>query len=299
MRPQRPALRRLSASIIAFVVMLTSVMMAPVLADDPSNGLPILEPRALAPTLPGAPFLPSAVRTDLVLARLDVLSQLDALGHAGAALSLRAAIDGPDAEAYGETQRILSSQIASLERQRAELEAAAQQLRTETDEFGVDIAVFPVASLRKPFYNDWGQPRSGGRRHQGTDLLAQIGVELRAIEDGYVERITNGSLGGLSIYLIGDSGSRYYYAHLDEVEDLADGQRVYAGQRVGTNGDSGNARGAPHLHIQWAPDGGSAWENPFPLLDVLFGEGAAAEALAAVDEVPAADPSLLLLNADG
>ena len=282
------------------MVILTSAMSAPVLAEDPAAGrLQISDTQALAPTLPGAPFLPSAERTDLVLERLTVLTQLDALEHAEAALSIRAAIDGPDGASYAETKRILSSQMALLERQRSDIDAVSQALNIETAEYGLDVSIFPVASLRKPFFNDWGRPRSGGRTHKGTDLLAQIGVELRAIEDGSVEKISNGSLGGLSIYLLGDSGSRYYYAHLDEVEDLAIGERVYAGQRVGTNGDSGNARGAPHLHIQWDRNGGSDWENPFPLLDVLYGEGAAAQALDAVDQAPSADSTLLLLNADG
>ncbi len=187
------------------------------------------------------------------------------------------------------TARILESQIAALERRAEKIDAVSEPLLAETQPYNIGIAAFPVAELRKPFFNDWGRPRSGGRRHKGNDMLAQIGVPLRAIEDGYVERTTGGSLGGLSVYLIGDSGSRYYYAHLDEVADVFEGQRVYAGQIVGTNGDSGNARGAPHLHMQWSPTGESNWENPFFLLDTLFGEGAAAEALEAVDEVPSID----------
>ena len=130
-------------------------------------------------------------------------------------------------------------------------------------------------------------------------MLAQIGVELRAIEDGSVERISSGSLSGLSIYLLGDSGSRYFYAHLDSVEDLADGQRVYAGQAVGTIGDSGNARGAPHLHMQWDRNGASDWENPFPMLEVLFGDGVSSDTVSGIDAAPSSDLERLLMNADG
>jgi len=223
----------------------------------------MLNPRIAAPTLPGAPFLPSAARRST------------------------------------RTARILESRIATLERELAAITTATTPLLGETNEYGIGVAVFPVASLRKPFFNDWGRPRSGGRTHKGNDMLAQTGVELRAIEDGYVEKTSNGSLGGLSIYLMGDSGSRYYYAHLDEVETFEPGERVYAGQAVGTVGDSGNARGAPHLHMQWAPGGDSNWQNPFPLLDVLFGEGAAAEVLAELDEAPSATRSELELRDAG
>ena len=223
--------------------------------------------------------MPSEERTDLVLARLDSLEQIDTLGLAEDALAQRAG----SSSATTSTARILASRIDALERDLRVTNQAITPLIDETEEFGLGPSIFPVASLRKPFFDDWGRPRSGGRTHKGNDMLAQVGVELRAIEDGHVERTTNGSLGGLSIYLIGDSGARYYYAHLDEVGEFEDGEAVYAGQTVGTIGDSGNARGAPHLHMQWAPDGESGWENPFPMLDVLYGEGASAEALAAAE----------------
>ena len=86
-----------------------------------------------------------------------------------------------------------------------------------------------------------------------------------------VAQISNGGLAGLSVHLIGDSGSRWFYAHLDELAELEVGDRVLAGEVVGTNGDSGNARGSPHLHLQWAPEGGSEWANPYPVLVELFG----------------------------
>ena len=80
-----------------------------------------------------------------------------------------------------------------------------------------------------------------------------------------------------------------------EVADLALGDRVLAGQPVGSVGDTGNASGAPHLHMQWDPNGGSSWQNPYPLLDVLFGVGRTeaymdeADALLAAIESGAAD----------
>ena len=177
-----------------------------------------------------------------------------------------------------ETRRIIESQEAALDR-------ALESIRTvdladATESFNIDVGVFPVDELRKPFRNDWDERRSGGRRHRGTDLLAQTGVPLRAVEDGTFERSTVGSLGGLSVYLLGESGARYYYAHLDEAEAFVEGDQIYAGQRIGTVGDSGNAKGSPHLHLQWAPNGDSDWQNPYPLLAALYGEGQISDARA-------------------
>lgn len=220
---------------------------------------------SLHPTEPGAPFYPIASRTEVVRERASLLMALDEITVAEESLA------GNDDLAR--TAQIVASQRLHYERRLEMLEPLLAELARDTEPYGIEVGVFPVDELRKMFWDDWGQPRSGGRRHQGTDMLAQIGVPLRAIEDSTVERDSAGGLGGLSIYLRGDSGARYFYTHLASVIDFDEGERVYAGQLVGLNGDSGNARGAPHLHLQIAPDGESGWENPFPLLDVLWSTG--------------------------
>lgn len=226
----------------------------------------IIEP--LHPTEPGAPFRPDPDRTSAVLARADLLASIDQLDIAEMALRERNGVD--------RTMQILESQRMTYERELAALAPALDELGQLTEPYGIEVGAFPVDELRKMFWDDWHQPRSGGRRHLGTDMLAQIGVPLRAIEDSVFERYSGGGLGGLSIYLVGDSGARYFYTHLDSAEEFVEGERIYAGEIVGINGDDGNARGVPHLHLQIAPDGETGWENPFPLLDTLWGEGTSA-----------------------
>jgi murein DD-endopeptidase MepM/ murein hydrolase activator NlpD len=124
----------------------------------------------------------------------------------------------------------------------------------------------PVAAATT-FSDSWGAPRSGGRVHKGVDMIAARGAPIVAIESGVVERITTGSIGGLSIYYRGNSGDRYYYAHLDAFADgITGGVSVDVGGRLGDNGSTGNAPDwLPHLHFQWAP-AGSDWVNPYPLV---------------------------------
>lgn len=219
------------------------------------------------PTEPGAPFLPEPSRMELVVARAEILSALDQIDVAESTLRGRPAVSS--------TTQILQSQRARFERQLDELLPELDQLGESTEPFGIAVGAFPLDELRKMFWDDWHQPRSGGRQHLGTDMLAEIGVPVRAMEDSTFERYSNGGLGGLSVYLQGESGARYFYTHLASTEEFVEGERVYAGEAVGTNGDSGNARGVPHLHLQVAPDGESGWENPFPLLDALWGDGVA------------------------
>jgi murein DD-endopeptidase MepM/ murein hydrolase activator NlpD len=122
------------------------------------------------------------------------------------------------------------------------------------------------------FSDTWGQPRSGGRLHKGVDMVAARNAPLVAIESGVVTRTSNSSLGGLSVYLTGASGARYYYAHLENFADgIGAGASVGAGTLLGGNGSSGNAPDwLPHLHFQYAPPG-SDWVNPYPLVKALCG----------------------------
>jgi peptidoglycan LD-endopeptidase LytH len=122
------------------------------------------------------------------------------------------------------------------------------------------------------FSDTWGAPRSGGRTHEGVDMVAARNAPIVAIESGTVTRTSNSSLGGLSIYLTGASGSRYYYAHLEYIADgIRGGTAVSVGDLFGGNGSSGNAPDwLPHLHFQYAPPG-SGWVNPYPLVKALCG----------------------------
>ena len=102
-------------------------------------------------------------------------------------------------------------------------------------------------SLRDTFTS----PRSGGRTHHAIDIAAPTGTPLVAVTDGTVTRVTWNALGGRTLYLrSADGRTDFYYAHLDAyAPGLAAGADVRRGDRLGTVGSTGNARG-PHLHFQ-------------------------------------------------
>ena len=112
--------------------------------------------------------------------------------------------------------------------------------------------------------NSFGAARGGGsRRHQGNDIMASHGVGIYAVNSGTITRTGSGGLGGLSVYLW-DGSTEYYYAHLSSIS--VRGGRVSAGQRIGSNGSTGNASGGPpHLHFEIHPGGGGAID-PYPSL---------------------------------
>lgn len=140
-------------------------------------------------------------------------------------------------------------------------------------EIAIGGFVFPVGEPHS-FIDSFGFPRMMGtgyeHAHQGTDIMAPAGTPLLACERGIITRMGSDVLGGTKIWIKGESGTYYYYAHLSAfAEGMHDGLVVDAGTVIGYVGDTGNARGgAPHLHFEIRPDGGPA-VNPYPLLRVV------------------------------
>ncbi len=162
---------------------------------------------------------------------------------------------------------ILTRELEAVQRQVRSLEslAARQRLIQNARQSGIYSCIMDrrVVSFR----DTWGAPRSGGRRHQGTDVMAPFKVPVYAFTAGVVLRRSSSRLGGLGLYLRGDDGATYFYAHLNGYTSIAvAGRRVVAGEQLGFNGYTGNAsRSAPHVHFErTAPSGGK--QNPFPYL---------------------------------
>ena len=110
---------------------------------------------------------------------------------------------------------------------------------------------FPVAGRV-----GWGEAGAqfgasrGGRSHEGQDLFAPAGTPLRAVADGRV--IETGNNGGRGNYVaIWDAEARrtYVYLHLREPAPVRPGERVRAGERVGSVGCTGSCWG-DHLHFE-------------------------------------------------
>lgn len=118
------------------------------------------------------------------------------------------------------------------------------------------------------FWDTYGAPRSGGRRHEGTDLFAHLGTPVMAVDDGRITRLRHdrpGSRGGNQFWLTGTDGTTYFYGHLDRfAAGIGVGVPVRAGQVIGYAGSTGLTT-VVHLHFEVHP-GGGAPVNPYPLL---------------------------------
>jgi murein DD-endopeptidase MepM/ murein hydrolase activator NlpD len=164
--------------------------------------------------------------------------------------------------AYAKLSGRCKDLTAKYEAEQAELRERAAQRARGSIQVGSFICPFTVG--RTSFIDSWGFPRSGGRTHKGTDLMAAWNEPIYAVQSGRV-RLSTSSLGGKSIYLYANTGFRFYYAHLSGW-NVSNGATVSQGQTIGFNGDTGNARGgAPHLHFEIHPPGSGA-VNPYPTL---------------------------------
>ena len=167
------------------------------------------------------------------------------------------------------------------------------------------IYIFPVAGCEVNY----------ARAHHdypATDILAKKGCAFVAPIDGVIDEVNrvdtwsgkvNAGItrGGLSVSLIGVDGVRYYGSHLKSIyKTIEPGLVVKAGQRLGSVGSTGSARGtSPHLHfgISWPTPADTWWVRrgavlPWKYLDAwkagkdLSPAKAVAAALKKAGEVP-------------
>lgn len=147
--------------------------------------------------------------------------------------------------------------------------------------------VFPVYGPAS-FGDSFGAPRADveGGWHHGEDIFAPAGTPLLAVADGTLHTIGFNRLGGYRLWLRDVEGNEFYYAHLSAYSPLAvEGKAVKAGEVIGFVGDTGDAKGTPHLHFEIHPAsmlglGYNGVVAPYPILlawrradDIAFSAG--------------------------
>ena len=93
-------------------------------------------------------------------------------------------------------------------------------------------------------------PRATSERFKGATIVATVDgvVPLHVSRTGTAGSGTS-ERGGNFVWIDDGAGNLHYFAHLRDAPLVSPGQTVKAGQLIGYLGDSGNARGRPHLHF--------------------------------------------------
>jgi len=146
--------------------------------------------------------------------------------------------------------------------------------------------IFPVQGGAS-FSDDFGDARSGGRTHEGNDLIAPKMTPILAARGGTVVSapVIEPSYGYI-ISIAGDDGYKYNYLHINNdtpgtddgqggiqyayAPGISQGVQVTQGQQIAWVGDSGDAENTvSHLHFEIRLADDTAID-PFPYLNAAL-----------------------------
>jgi len=108
-------------------------------------------------------------------------------------------------------------------------------------------SIYPVeGKITSGFY-----AMRGKRRHSALDIACKVNSKIRAMANGYVEKIELDAYYGVKVTIIHVSKKHRFktvYAHLYKASVKED-EFILRGQVIGLSGDTGSSTG-PHLHLE-------------------------------------------------
>lgn len=195
-------------------------------------------------------------------------------------LIISLAMFGDHAEAQSRrTSRIrYDEEDSGRSRVRTSRNSEIRRLEGENKVEDLKIPILFGVALRN-LYDSWGDARSGGRTHEGIDILAPRGEFVISPTEAVVTTVDTGGNGGKHVFTTNPGGERFYFAHLDAfAEGISEGDILKEGDLIGYVGNTGNAAGGvTHLHFGIYGDDRDT-ENPFPRLTREFSSDEKAEA---------------------
>ena len=168
-------------------------------------------------------------------------------------------------------------------------ELLSDECKTLLQNVEKEVSYFPIPestvdkSLKTSYTDSWMMERKykGTTGHEGTDIMASINERgiypVVSMTDGTVTNLGWLEKGGYRIGITSESGTYYYYAHLDSYAGISEGEQVIAGELLGYMGDSGygpegtKGKFAVHLNvgIYSYKDGEEINVNPYYVLRSL------------------------------
>lgn len=140
--------------------------------------------------------------------------------------------------------------IQATARYEARLPSNGQRVRSGVASPGLpQPGLMPTRGVISSEYGWRTHPISGKRRfHEGVDIAAPEGTEIRAVQSGKVRFAGNKGGYGKVVELEHADGSITRYAHAARIH-VQRGDRIEVGESIADVGQTGHATG-PHLHFQ-------------------------------------------------
>ncbi len=97
------------------------------------------------------------------------------------------------------------------------------------------------------------------RTHDGLDISAELGAQVKAIADGTVEKVYNDDAMGTTVVLAHSGGLRSIYSNLAESPTVKEGEAVACGSVIGSVGTTALCETGEvhHLHLAMSLNGNS------------------------------------------
>ena len=133
----------------------------------------------------------------------------------------------------------------------------------------------PVVGRKTSGFGFRNQPTRGASTfHNGIDIAAPSGTPVVSALGGVVQTVGHSNVRGNFVVVNHGNGLTTKYQHLSRI-NVAQGNRVTEGQRIGNVGNTGVSTG-PHLHFEMALNGRNF--NPFDFNNVIRGGGSSGTA---------------------
>lgn len=143
-------------------------------------------------------------------------------------------------------------------------EASAVDLNTQPN-------VMPVnGEIINPFSNGElvkSETLGVWKTHDGVDIKAEAGTQVKAMNHGTVTKVWEDSLWGNCIILDHGDGIQSHYYNLSKAITVIVGDEVDSGEVIGAIGDTAEIEAAQPSHLHFAVKRNGEWIDPISFID--------------------------------
>ena len=134
-----------------------------------------------------------------------------------------------------------------------------------------DSGVMPVnGEIIKPFSNGElvkSETLGVWKTHDGADIKADAGTQVKAINQGTVTKVWDDPLWGMCITIDHGNGIESHYYNLSQATTVIEGDEVNSGEVIGAVGDTAEIEAAEGSHLHFAVKRNGNWIDPISFID--------------------------------
>ncbi|MCL2019654.1 MAG: M23 family metallopeptidase [Oscillospiraceae bacterium] len=134
------------------------------------------------------------------------------------------------------------------------------------------------APVIMPVDGEIGEPFSNGelvksrtlnvwKTHDGVDIIAPLGTEVKAMSNGMVSDVYSDPLWGICVIINHNDGIVGYYFGLDKNVTVTVGREVSSGDVIGAVGDTAEIEIAEGPHLHFGIKKNEAWIDPLSFIN--------------------------------